>query len=170
MYGDPDHLDEIARSLSARAEQIDARAAELVTRATAAQWQSTAAAAMRRHAAGTAEQFRRSSGAYRDAAESVRDLARSLRRKLAWIEAIERAVVRLVDEARNRLVALGHTVVDAAGDVVDLVGEGLSEVGSWIGIGDGPEPDPADVALCQQAWPPPGHKDWLEHAALAGVA
>lgn len=170
MYGDPQHLDEIALSLDARAEQLDTAAAEFIGRTQAVRWHSTAAGAMRSHVQETAEQFRGSAKAYRDAAESVRELARSLRRMLAWIAEIEQTVRGLVAAAKDRIVALGHTVADAVDGLGDAVGDGVAEVGSWLGIGDGPDPDPADVSLCQTAWPPSGHKDWLDHAGLAGAA
>lgn len=171
MYGDPAHLDEIAASLDSRAEQISDRADELIARARHAQWQSTAAEAMRTQAREIAADFRAVARHYREAAEAVRAHARAVRRTLAWIADIERWVKRAVADAWDRITAVTGPAGDLVDAGVDVASDALASAGSFLGIGDGPqEPDPADVALCQQTWPPPGHKDWLAHADLARVA
>lgn len=170
MYGDPDHLDEIARSLEARAVALESHCHEHESRSAQVLWHSTGAEAMRASASAVFARIREVALRYREAASAVRDHARRVREVLAWIEEVERRFRQAVAAAADRLAQAGHAVVRAVDGAVGLVGDAVSEMGSWIGLGEGPEPDPADVRLCQTPMPPSGHRDWLDLAPLAGVS
>lgn len=173
MYGEPANLDRLARALDERAHQVRRSAQDLLATAEATHWRSTAGDTMRGRARSTATTFEEVAGRYSRAAEAVREHARAVRRTLELIERIERRFHRLVDAARDRIAGAAQAAAETARDVAGSAREGAEEVGSWIGFGDGADrtgPDPGDVALCRMPQPPPGHRDWLDLASVAGVS
>lgn len=174
MYGDPAHLDEIAVSLDARADEIQRTVHRFLARVGRAQWYSVAASTMRARASDLVADFADVARRYREAAEAVRRHAREVRQRLALILDIERKVKQLVDDAWDRVQSLGAATADVAGGLLggakDVVSGAMDGAGDLLGVGgDPPAPDPADLQLCAQSWPPPGHLDWLQYAQMPGV-
>ena len=134
MYGDTTVIRGLARGLREQGQEILAEADALVGRAEAVPWAGLAADAMRRLAQDHAGGLRTCAGLHEDAAEALERHAREVDHLKDLIAAVERRVLRMLDDVGGVVHSLvSHVVPDAADH--------------WL---DGFEP------------PPHGSKDWLD--------
>ena len=134
MYGDTTVIRGLARGLREQGQEILAEADALVGRAEAVPWAGLAADAMRRLARDHAGGLRTCAGLHEDAAEALERHAREVDHLKELIAAVERRVLRMLDDVGGVVHSLvSHVVPDAADH--------------WL---DGFEP------------PPHGSKDWLD--------
>lgn len=92
LYGDPDHLDGLARRLDQRADEVGRLGDEMVHRAQCALWTSIAADAYRGRVAGRRREFDHVADDVRAAARQVRRHAQGVRDEIATLASIEREV------------------------------------------------------------------------------
>ncbi|MCP2260340.1 hypothetical protein LX15_004053 [Streptoalloteichus tenebrarius] len=147
MYGDPDKIDELARSLRAQAARAAEQASRVRDAVAAVHWEGQAAAAFRQRMAQRVKACETAQADLLAAAKAVEEHADEVRTLLAEINRLQEAVTGWVNSAIDTATGLARKAVDAVGKVVGAVEDHLP----WKGW----DFDPTKL-------PAPGHKDWLE--------
>jgi len=143
VYGDPDHLDALARKLRDRADDVRAVASEHMKAASNARWVSDSAEAYRAEVYGDQIDANAAADGMDLAAGLLNAHAQEVREAIAMIAAAEAAV-------RDFLGRAASGAVEVAGDVVDGVREGAESLLDAVG----------------RRLPDPGSMEWSDLKSL----